>query len=184
MVGTLSPAPTTVQLEYGSQKVELRWVRSVAYSPNGQHVSGSCDDTIWTWDVETGEPVGEPLKGHTDPICRIAYSPDGRHIASGSSDKIIRIWDVTTGTPTVDNRIQVLNTETPGDSFTLDLRPDKSGWVRHPNGGLLVWIPEQCRNGLTCAAILTIPTDGFDRAVRLDLGDACLGASWEQIKAL
>ncbi|KAG8798064.1 hypothetical protein FRC18_008766, partial [Serendipita sp. 400] len=166
-------------------RYQCYWYHDIAYSLDGRRIVSVSDGTeIRIWDAETGAPIDEPLKWHDGGGCSVAYSPDGRHIASGSSDKFIRIWDVPTGTPTVDNRIQVWNTEAPGDSFTLDLRPAKSGWVRHPNGGLLVWIPEQCRNGLTCAAILTIPTDGFDRAVRLDLGDACLGASWEQIKAL
>ncbi|THH14149.1 hypothetical protein EW146_g6153 [Bondarzewia mesenterica] len=37
------------------------------------------------------------LKGHTDDVCSVAYSPDGKHIASGSGDGIIRIWDAEMG---------------------------------------------------------------------------------------
>jgi WD40 repeat protein len=73
-------------------------VRSVAYSPDGQHIiSGSDDKTIRIWDAETGAAVGKPLEGHTDCVWSVAYSPDGQHIISGSDDKTIRIWDAETG---------------------------------------------------------------------------------------
>lgn len=37
------------------------------------------------------------LRGHTGPINRIAWSPDGRLLASPSQDSTIRIWDVERG---------------------------------------------------------------------------------------
>jgi|GEM_PF-3100843 len=37
------------------------------------------------------------LKGHTDRIHRISWSPDGNYLASPSKDKTIRIWDEGTG---------------------------------------------------------------------------------------
>ncbi len=39
----------------------------------------------------------ETLKGHTDEIWRLVFSPDGRMLASGSWDGTIRLWDVATG---------------------------------------------------------------------------------------
>ena len=37
------------------------------------------------------------LRGHTDWIGRIAWSPDGSYIASPSNDRTIRIWDTRSG---------------------------------------------------------------------------------------
>ena len=37
------------------------------------------------------------FSGHTDWICSICFSPDGRKMASGSWDKSIKIWNVSTG---------------------------------------------------------------------------------------
>ena len=37
------------------------------------------------------------LRGHTRPIGRIAWSPDGRMLASPSQDATVRIWDAETG---------------------------------------------------------------------------------------
>jgi WD40 repeat protein len=40
-------------------------VNSVAYSPDGQHItSGSIDTTVRIWDAKTGAAVGMPLVGH------------------------------------------------------------------------------------------------------------------------
>ena len=41
-------------------------VCSVAFSPDGTRiVSGSADNTVRVWDAATGQPVGQPLTGHT-----------------------------------------------------------------------------------------------------------------------
>jgi WD40 repeat protein len=37
------------------------------------------------------------LNGHTAAVCSVAFSKDGRRIASASGDRTIRIWDVITG---------------------------------------------------------------------------------------
>ena len=42
---------------------------SAAFSPDGKRiVTASWDKTARLWDAETGKPIGEPLKGHTDTV--------------------------------------------------------------------------------------------------------------------
>ncbi|CAG7845869.1 COMPASS-like H3K4 histone methylase component WDR5B {ECO:0000303/PubMed:19567704} Short=AtWDR5B {ECO:0000303/PubMed:19567704} [Serendipita indica DSM 11827] len=73
-------------------------VGAVAFSPAGHRVvSGSDDETLRLWDVDTGAQVGLPLRGHAGMVCSVAFSPDGRSIVSGSYDRTIRLWDVDTG---------------------------------------------------------------------------------------
>ncbi|HMW24285.1 MAG TPA: hypothetical protein PKC59_12685, partial [Burkholderiaceae bacterium] len=88
--------------EHGESRIfEARdHVNAVAWSPDGQRiVSGSWDNTLRLWDARTGEPIGQPLKGHGSSVASVAWSPDGQRIVSGSGDNTLRLWEARTGEP-------------------------------------------------------------------------------------
>ncbi|WP_217360042.1 hypothetical protein [Anabaena sp. UHCC 0253] len=72
-------------------------VKSVAFSPDGQTLaSGSGDNTIKLWNVNTGKLL-QTLPGHSSAVSSLAFSPDGQTLASGSGDNTIKLWNVNTG---------------------------------------------------------------------------------------
>ena len=72
-------------------------VRSVVFSPDGSQVaSGSWDNTVRVWDMQTGQ-CQHTLNGHSRAVSSVVFSPDGSQVASGSDDDTVRVWDVQTG---------------------------------------------------------------------------------------
>jgi WD40 repeat protein len=47
------------------------------------------------WDVESGDTLFGPFRGHTKKVNSVTFSPNGKYIVSGSDDKTIRVWDIT-----------------------------------------------------------------------------------------
>ena len=72
------------------------WTRGGLFSPDGKTLAGGYGQEILLWDVATGDML-TTLTGHTDSVLRVAFSPDGRTLASGSYDNTIYLWDVATG---------------------------------------------------------------------------------------
>jgi WD40 repeat protein/energy-coupling factor transporter ATP-binding protein EcfA2 len=71
----------------------------VTFSPTGgvlASAGGQDDNTVRLWDPATGKARSR-LVGHRGPVWDVAFSPDGRTLASGSADRTLRLWDVATG---------------------------------------------------------------------------------------
>ena len=84
----------------------MKWsVRSVAFSPDSKILASSgckildhesVTNAIRLWDLESGKELHK-LEGHDSSINSLAFSSDGKTLASGSDDETVRLWNVTTG---------------------------------------------------------------------------------------
>jgi WD40 repeat protein/energy-coupling factor transporter ATP-binding protein EcfA2 len=74
-------------------------VRSVVFRPVGALLAVAAGRSVRLWDPATGKAVGTAFTGHTDDVHAIAFTNDGRTMATGSVDKRVRFWQVDSRTP-------------------------------------------------------------------------------------
>jgi WD40 repeat protein len=79
------------------------WVRALTFDPAGRLLlAGGTDGQVHFWDVATGREVGPALAaprfGPEAWVTRVAFSPDGRRIAT-SSQKAVVLWDAASRKP-------------------------------------------------------------------------------------
>ena len=68
------------------------------YNPTSRTLASASDDQIVRlWDVDTGQR--HKLRGHTDLVMSVSFSPNSQLLASGSGDeeRAVRLWNVGNG---------------------------------------------------------------------------------------
>lgn len=125
---TLSPDGETLAVSVTGGQIKLRnWkngklIRSIgkyttsvsdlAFSPDGKMLAfsphsapgSSNHNQICFWDLE-GNQLKSCLKGHTDRVTSLAFSPkDGHCLVSGSFDDSVKVWRVTNRELAYDSR--------------------------------------------------------------------------------
>ena len=76
--------------------------RGLAFSPDGRWLA-ACSNTadrsageVRVFDPADGQQVFT-LRGHTANVTAVAFSPDGRRIATSSFDRTVKLWETETG---------------------------------------------------------------------------------------
>ena len=121
----------------GQEFTFFRPIQALAFSPDGSTVAAPQNwlsergvFLLRFWDARTGRETatfpGQPERPeHTGIIASLAYSPDGRLLATTSLDHAVRLWDVARGA-CVDT-LQGHQAEVGGCAFSPDGRAIVSG---------------------------------------------------------
>ena len=73
-----------------------RCVGDIALSPCGKTLATCLSSAAQIWNTETGEPV-RTIGNNLSHLYCVAFSPDGKTIASGSDHGIVKTWNFETG---------------------------------------------------------------------------------------
>jgi WD40 repeat protein/serine/threonine protein kinase len=97
----------TCSTEVLTLRGETHQVASVALSADGKRLAFTSGDTIRFLEVTPDKIQGRSpaelaervitLRGHSDLVRSIAFSPDGTRLGSASYDKSVKVWDIPTG---------------------------------------------------------------------------------------
>ncbi|VFN04377.1 MAG: WD40 repeat [Candidatus Kentron sp. G] len=116
------------------------------------------------------------LKGHSNVILALAFSPDGSRLLSGSFDNTARLWDIESDKP-----LAVLRGHT-DDIYAVAFSPDGERLVTGSNDHTLrLWAaPGNGRTGAELLAELTGHTDKVRVAAFTPDGRYLLSGSWDK----
>ncbi|KAK2994471.1 hypothetical protein RJ640_008839 [Escallonia rubra] len=80
-------------------KVSVEKVLTIVYQPQAVfriRPVNRCSSTIAALSYSVSLTIAT---GHTEAVLSVAFSPDGKQLASGSGDTTVRLWDLNTQTP-------------------------------------------------------------------------------------
>jgi WD40 repeat protein len=75
-----------------------RWCFAAALSPHGNLLAchrGGAPHVVELWDWKAGKRLAE-LEGYQGHVYALAFSPDGKFLASGGEDEAVAVWEVAT----------------------------------------------------------------------------------------
>jgi RNA polymerase sigma factor (sigma-70 family) len=111
------------------------WVGCVAYSPDGRTLAtgSATDGTLRLWQASTGQEIRH---WETRGPLALAFSPDGKTLASSGGDRVVRCWDVATGKETLHFRAG----QEPGNHpHSVRFSPDGKLLAAADHGGIRLW---------------------------------------------
>jgi WD40 repeat protein len=121
----------------GKQLRRLDGLSQAVGSPDGTMLASWGASAIQLWDAATGNEI-RPRSGHESDILTVAWSSDGKLLATGGGEKTIRLWDTVTGK-------EVRHFAVGADSVTsVAWSPDGktlASAIEHENLGIRLWNP-------------------------------------------
>jgi len=96
--------PDQVLRVFGDPKLRHGyWIHQLAYTHDGTMLAGAIQEDfdgslgmVRIWDSGTGREL-IAYRGHSKPVLTVAFSHDGKFIASAGGEPAVRIWDPATG---------------------------------------------------------------------------------------
>jgi WD domain, G-beta repeat len=79
----------------GAAIPDRRSTRCLAFSADGKVLAAGRGGDVYLWDVEAGKQQ-RLLKAHGDAVQALAYSPDGKTLATAGRDNVVKLWDTDT----------------------------------------------------------------------------------------
>jgi WD40 repeat protein len=125
-------------------------VKGVAFSPDGLRLAACSGTSVLVWDAATLRS-SRPLQGHGEDVARLAFSRDGRWLATIETGGAVRVWDIAAG-----RVVHQLNPRHRGSLTSVEFSPDGRRLVtadNHP-GVVTVW------DLVTDQEILTLSSPG------------------------
>ncbi|TGZ77549.1 hypothetical protein EX30DRAFT_311181, partial [Ascodesmis nigricans] len=134
---------------------------ALIFSPTGSIIRQQFTQDIPTWIKrlplvqEDWDPLLQTLEGHSDQVNTLAFSPDGKTLASESWDNTVRLWDPATGTSrgTLEGHSGSVYTL----AFSVNGNRQSSNNQLHPWGTSENWITHEQHN-VFCLPVDVQPT--------------------------
>ena len=103
--------------------------------------AGGDDKIIRVYEIATGKLL-QALSGHSESVRALAFTPDGKALASSGADGMLLIWNLTSGKEIWRHEVNKRS----GPIFGISISPDGKRLASSEVGGtILLWDLEELR---------------------------------------